>query len=317
VDYTNGGIFSLDGQYSQFFATGRALRSRAQFFLAANRPQQSFADLLTLLRLSGHLQSEPNFLALLYQISLLDHSIHVAWEGIQDRRWDDSQLRRLQDEFGKCDLLAAIHRAGLGERLWNETLVENLPEKVFLKKLYKGWLYHNLVHSDGYLVACNTDVVEPGHRRVFPERWIREEEFRKKSLILRKDFPVPRHVGELHPLMGIVVVRAAYVQSGLDQVALACALERFRLARGGYPAPLSELTPAFIARVPLDIVDGQPLRYERVGQTYILYSVGWNLKDDGGVFAFGPGGDQDPNHMFEGDWPWIMTGGLEAKTGRS
>ena len=41
--------------------------------------------------------------------------------------------------------------------------------------------------------------------------------------------------------------------------------------------------PEFVPKVPLDPVDGQPLRYRRNADgTFLLYSVGENGKDDGG-----------------------------------
>jgi hypothetical protein len=63
----------------------------------------------------------------------------------------------------------------------------------------------------------------------------------------------------------------------------AIALEQFRAAHDNrYPATLSELTPACLSAVPLDPFDGQPLRYRTKGSGYTLYSIGPDLKDDGG-----------------------------------
>ncbi|HTX22942.1 MAG TPA: hypothetical protein VMD27_13920 [Candidatus Aquilonibacter sp.] len=66
-------------------------------------------------------------------------------------------------------------------------------------------------------------------------------------------------------------------------VITAIALKRFQLQHGNYPENLSELTPEFLTTVPLDPVDGQPLRYHRnANGTYLLYSIGENGVDDGG-----------------------------------
>jgi hypothetical protein len=66
-------------------------------------------------------------------------------------------------------------------------------------------------------------------------------------------------------------------------VVTAIALKRFRLKHGNFPDKFSELTPEFVAVVPLDPVDGQPLRYRRNEDgTYLLYSIGDNGVDDGG-----------------------------------
>jgi len=63
----------------------------------------------------------------------------------------------------------------------------------------------------------------------------------------------------------------------------AIALKRFQLKYGQYPEKLSELTPESLASIPLDPVDGQPLRYRRNGDgSFLLYSIGEDGKDDGG-----------------------------------
>ena len=88
----------------------------------------------------------------------------------------------------------------------------------------------------------------------------------------------------------------------------AIALKRFLLKHGNYPERFSELTPEFLASVPLDPVDGQPLRYRRnAGGTFLLYSIGGDGKDDGGDPSLGKGVTtpyfywQNPRAL---DWVW-------------
>ena len=79
-------------------------------------------------------------------------------------------------------------------------------------------------------------------------------------------------------------------------------MERYRLAHGEYPASLEVLTPQFISKLPHDVIGGQPLKYRRTedGQ-FVLYSVGWNAKDDGGEVAFYKSGNLD---ITKRDWVW-------------
>jgi hypothetical protein len=63
----------------------------------------------------------------------------------------------------------------------------------------------------------------------------------------------------------------------------AVALERFRgTHQNTYPDTLGGLTPDFLPQIPKDPYDGQPLRYHKTKTGYQLYSVGPNLRDDGG-----------------------------------
>ncbi|MBI3417071.1 MAG: hypothetical protein HY043_17400 [Verrucomicrobia bacterium] len=70
---------------------------------------------------------------------------------------------------------------------------------------------------------------------------------------------------------------------------VAMAVERFRLAHDGQlPENREQLAPKFFASIPADPFNGQPLRYRKLERAYVVYSVGKDLKDDGG-YDFKPG----------------------------
>jgi hypothetical protein len=62
------------------------------------------------------------------------------------------------------------------------------------------------------------------------------------------------------------------------------AIRRFRIAEGRLPGDLSELVPRYATTMPADCYL-QPLRYRVDGDDYVLYSVGWDRRDDGGKFS--------------------------------
>ena len=124
---------------------------------------------------------------------------------------------------------------------------------------------------------------------------------RGPGLFLRHQF----FVGFLMPALSKAVQRTAFAQAAVDEAAVACALERHRLAHGAYPDSLEALAPQFIAQVPHDVITGQALKYRRAADgQYVLYSVGWNEKDDGGVVAMNDSGKaMDAEN---GDWVWTL-----------
>ncbi|HEU6447580.1 MAG TPA: hypothetical protein VFV23_03990 [Verrucomicrobiae bacterium] len=66
-------------------------------------------------------------------------------------------------------------------------------------------------------------------------------------------------------------------------VITAIALKRYQLKYGRFPENLAELAPDFLSSVPIDPVDGNPLRYRRNADgTFLLYSIGEDGVDDGG-----------------------------------
>jgi hypothetical protein len=106
----------------------------------------------------------------------------------------------------------------------------------------------------------------------------------------------------LFPAVGAAVKKFAAVQASIDLARVACALERSRLAHDEYPETLEVLAPQFIAQVPHDIINGQPLHYRRMDDgNFVLYSVGLNERDDGGQFVLTKNGSVDRE---KGDWVW-------------
>jgi hypothetical protein len=63
----------------------------------------------------------------------------------------------------------------------------------------------------------------------------------------------------------------------------AIALKRYFLRHGQYPETLAALVPEFLTAVPIDYMDGKPVKYRlNPDGSFTLYSVGEDGKDDGG-----------------------------------
>jgi len=73
-------------------------------------------------------------------------------------------------------------------------------------------------------------------------------------------------------------------QAKMTSLAVALAVERARLAQNGaVPATLDALVPRYLPSVPADPFDARPLRFKRLPRGYLIYSVGRDGVDDGGV----------------------------------
>jgi hypothetical protein len=72
------------------------------------------------------------------------------------------------------------------------------------------------------------------------------------------------------------------VQQVDDNVQLSFALEWYHRDHGRYPQKLEELARKYLKQIPGDIFSGKPLIYRPDEKGYLLYSVGYNGKDDGG-----------------------------------
>src|SRR5262249_11843362 len=72
-------------------------------------------------------------------------------------------------------------------------------------------------------------------------------------------------------------------QAELHCAVVAVALERYRRDHGRWPESLARLAPHYLRSMPSDPYDGQPLRYRRLDDGVVVYSVGPDGEDDGGT----------------------------------
>jgi len=75
--------------------------------------------------------------------------------------------------------------------------------------------------------------------------------------------------------------RFALLRSGRAAIAV----ERFRMANGRLPDSLAELVPRWMNSAPADPFTDKPLLYRKLNKGFVVFSVGPDLKDLGGVEA--------------------------------
>ena len=72
------------------------------------------------------------------------------------------------------------------------------------------------------------------------------------------------------------------------------AVERYRLKNGHYPNKLSDIAPEFIEEIPEDPFDGNDLRYKKLPDGFVVYSIGPD-----GIANWPKGPDEDHVPAFE------------------
>ncbi|HMQ14472.1 MAG TPA: hypothetical protein PKC49_00725 [Phycisphaerae bacterium] len=104
--------------------------------------------------------------------------------------------------------------------------------------------------------------------------------------------PVCRLFGDLDPFgVGHFRVLRATRAARRSALAVLIALHQHRAQHGDWPATLDALTPALLISLPKDPFTGRSLRYVRTEAGFVLYSVGEDQADGGGVRGEGAAGD--------------------------
>ena len=300
-------------------AITQALALHAIAGLAEGRTDAALADVTVSLKLDQALRNEPVMLAYMVRVALLQVTLLPVWEGLAEHRWSDAQLQTFQRQFGQLDLLADLVQTRRGERGLANTLTEQMltsppapapggePATVRAVARDLGFgpralLRQNQIHiNELFQLAIDAlQTAASGHEGHRPPNLVA---FQARAQSLRTQHPYRALAGLLGPALQSVIEKGIQAQASLDLAVVACALERHRLAHGTYPAQLPALVPDYLARLPLDLADGQPLRYRRDpdGQ-FVLYSLGLNGQDDGGrVEMISATHNPDPH---QGDWVW-------------
>jgi hypothetical protein len=73
------------------------------------------------------------------------------------------------------------------------------------------------------------------------------------------------------------------VQAQVRCLIAALAIERYRQRHHGWPKGLTDLAPFVDGRILVDPFDGKPLRYRRLPDGVLVYSIGPDETDNGGV----------------------------------
>jgi hypothetical protein len=302
----------------------RVYRLRALAELAADQTEAALEDVQANLRLAGRLKDEPVLISFLVQVAIIELTTQPVWEGLTPHRWNESQLSVLQAQFENIDQFESFAKALQGERLFAYHTIHRAREhpselaRWFVlydspdaKTGLAGWLcwalpsglfYQNQLSVDRFYTQTYLPAVDWGHRRISPQA-IRQVDHSFETM---RTTPYTVLCRLLAAAETSAAKKMARSQAAVDEAAVACALERYRLAHGEFPEDLDALVPQFISKLPHDVINGQPLGYHRTAaDQFVLYSIGWNERDDGGQIVFSGFGDSQRQDFDKGDWVWF------------
>lgn len=92
--------------------------------------------------------------------------------------------------------------------------------------------------------------------------------------------------------------------ASINLTRIALALSVYKGKYGQFPASLEKLVPEFPEVLPLDPFTGKSFAYDRKGKSFLLYSMGPNMKDDGGKPQYTKKPDGHFVHNKEYDLIW-------------
>ncbi len=304
ADYSQPFSITLPNVAS-LYAVVKTLVQRAKCHLLLGQSEKAWQELGLLQEMRRLVECQGKFVTPegdWMRRELARHSLQVIAKGLELREWKEPQLIALENQLGDSDFIALhaealgcaralllssledgellkAQAAALGDGFWAR--VTHHPVLMTLQAAPRGFAAEHATHLVQNFRAMIT-ALSPTNGIVDPGAVSKAFAWWKKA---QDGVPVLLHV-----------------QTLVNEAQIACALERYRIARGSYPDTPAELVPGFIEKLPRDLVNGEPLIYHRTDDgSFLLYSVGWNETDEGGKIVPTKG---NPKNLTLGDWVW-------------
>ena len=325
---TNMPFLTLLPHLSHVLKVAGVLGLRATARLDERETQAALDDVQLGLRLAETIREEPFMICQLVRVRCVRIALAAVRHGLERRQFSDAELAVLQGNLLGIDLLEAYQRGVRGERATHSqwSIATKGPAPSDLRSLGMDWGRFGIVHFclravpsgwvelnqlqlcrfyDRYLLAA----ADPVSHRVFPGTISQGREALATVQLpfgfLTRQFCGRDRQTEQQQKFDLETVRTfAYAQTELDQTLVACALERYRLAHSEYPVSLDQLGSRTLPKPPNDLFSGQSLQYRHTDHDeYLLYSVGWDEKDNGGR---NPPTEKHELDSARPDWVWNL-----------
>jgi hypothetical protein len=307
-----------------------ALRATAE--LESGRNEAALADVNLCFRLIESIKTEPMLISQLVRVAMLRNILQPVWEGVSAHRWTDQQLESFQKELVAIDFLSdyewtmryeyanrislisdlrrgdlcapdyvdmfTIITGGTGSRDDSRKQMAPIARtlQLYLASCPSGWLYQDQMEIARFCQNNILSLVDTKEQRVYAKQ------------IRHLEQHAPKITGSIRNCLVDIPewsatgggIHFAQGQTARNEAIVACALERYRIHYGRHPDSTEALSPEFIRNLPHDVIDGNPLRYRRTADgQFVLYSVGWDEIDNGGVV------DKETHSWGRtGDWAW-------------
>ena len=209
---------------------------------------------------------------------------------------DESQARKLYGMLSDMGLRQEFVNAMKGERamgMWcfnlarkqgmmalGESTSRNKPSAGIGRFVIRSasYAWHPVLYADGrcYLKQMAKSINDSTKSYRLSD--LRQLEIEQRS--------VPRYAVITNILFPVYSRASAAVDGALADTSLTqilVAAQVYKAEIGHYPESINELRAKVRYSIPLDPFSGRDFMYKRTPQGFQVYSIGWNLKDDGGM----------------------------------
>ncbi len=242
--------------------------------------KEAYRDIGLSFKLGDSLQQEPWLVGQFFRISILQKSSLALREVLNSGDLSETNLLHLYNMLSKIDLNVGLVKALEGETATGITLYKQLTSStqstIHGRPVPKsGIFFRSIIYNDesfflDYMNTCTKHVQKPYSELKITSKMPSPPRIHLVSEILTPDI---RKLWQKRD-SGIAEINGS-------QILLA--LKAYRSRYNAYPTDLNELRNKLGWKIPEDPFSGVDFIYKTKNKGFIFYSLGANLKDDGGI----------------------------------
>jgi hypothetical protein len=304
IDFDDG-IGALLPYTQNLRSVARVLALRAAWNVYHDRSKQALECLIAIRRAADTVEHEPTMVSQLVRAALDGIMVETTLSLVPHANWSDAQLERLQTELltggiTEQDMLHAL----AGQRVISHMAFDSFQQEGVEVPATFAWTRR----ADELYFLQSMHRIHESYQQPWPEA-----ETVGKQITAEMDSASTMEQWQ-HALTYRMLpattgfYRACQQANARDRAAaVLIACQRYHLRSGQWPQSQADLVPEFLDAVPLDPFGGKPLGYQVQGDQIIVYSIGENLIDDGGV-------SDDGTHFGGPDYVFTLNFSEDATT---
>jgi hypothetical protein len=324
VDW-EAGAAAVFPHFAKVRAASRMLAAKAIMDARHGDSSKALNDIALIFRISDGMSGEPSMISQLVRVACQAIGVNALGRVLEIAPPSAQEARQMFDALGRIDEMRPFTHALEGERcfgLWVFDAIRRDPayaaemfgdvadrriaagrglrERVLARLLMLAWL--PFLNQDEVLCIRRMNSAVGLSRLAFREAKQESEALERRAQGLPKYALLARILPQVF-FRAVDARDRATARIGLAQCGMA--LRAYQEAMGRYPASLKELRGRISWPLPADPFIGKDFIYRKTGAGYLLYSIGPNMKDEGGkdrTSLTGPPGKQPPD-----DIAWRMS----------
>lgn len=295
----------------------QVLAQKARCHLLLDQPDAALQSLTLMNDSRRLLDSRPlTLVAVMINAAISGLYLEVVADGLNGEKWTKRECAALQSQISQVHQLALLPEAIRTELSGNIQMFETVTETDSVNPICENWLrldkfsealiprgwgYLNLATLAKFQVRAMYSFAG-GNQLINPT--VQDELARDIENAGLHPWPDKYLAAIAVPIYSRACRTVARIQTKASQALVVIALQSFHVAHGEYPRTLAALVPQFIEKLPSDLIGSEPLKYQRTEDgRFLLYSIGWNKKDDDGKVSRDNDGKVNP-YAPDGDWVW-------------